>query len=128
MIRQKIIERLKKNNSPAWPWKNYNDLWNDLKYTYGTTKEAFQIELNLLVNEGKLFIKNTNEKYPTYYLSEEFIKELGIDTVLVLYWHTRERSPIIQDGKLIGAVTHVFVNDPTKGYGIFIENMLEVAE
>ncbi len=37
-------------------------------------------------------------------------------------------SPIIQNGKLIGAVTHVFVNDPTKGYGIFIENMLEVAE
>ncbi|MDO5424451.1 MAG: SpoIVB peptidase [Eubacteriales bacterium] len=34
-------------------------------------------------------------------------------------------SPILQDGKLIGAVTHVFVNDPTKGYGIFIENMLE---
>ena len=33
-------------------------------------------------------------------------------------------SPILQDGKLIGAVTHVFVNDPTKGYGIFIENML----
>ena len=33
-------------------------------------------------------------------------------------------SPIIQDGKLIGAVTHVFVNDPTRGYGIFIENML----
>ena len=32
-------------------------------------------------------------------------------------------SPIIQDGKLIGAVTHVFVNDPTKGYGIFAENM-----
>lgn len=36
-------------------------------------------------------------------------------------------SPIIQDGKLIGAVTHVLVNDPTRGYGIFIENMLEVA-
>ena len=33
-------------------------------------------------------------------------------------------SPIIQNGKLVGAVTHVFVNDPTKGYGIFIENML----
>ena len=33
-------------------------------------------------------------------------------------------SPIIQDGKIIGAVTHVFVNDATKGYGIFIENML----
>lgn len=36
-------------------------------------------------------------------------------------------SPIIQGGKLIGAVTHVLVNDPTKGYGIFIENMLESA-
>ena len=35
-------------------------------------------------------------------------------------------SPIIQDGKLVGAVTHVLVNDPTRGYGIFIENMLEV--
>ena len=34
-------------------------------------------------------------------------------------------SPIIQDEKLVGAVTHVFVNDPTRGYGIFIENMLE---
>ena len=36
-------------------------------------------------------------------------------------------SPIIQDGKLVGAVTHVLINDPTKGYGIFIENMLEAA-
>jgi stage IV sporulation protein B len=33
-------------------------------------------------------------------------------------------SPIIQNGKLIGAVTHVFVQDSTKGYGVFIENML----
>ena len=33
-------------------------------------------------------------------------------------------SPIIQDNHIIGAVTHVFVNDPTKGYGIFIENMM----
>ncbi len=33
-------------------------------------------------------------------------------------------SPIIQDGKLCGAVTHVLINDPTTGYGIFIENML----
>lgn len=34
-------------------------------------------------------------------------------------------SPIIQDGKLIGAITHVFINDPTRGYGIFIDNMLK---
>lgn len=36
-------------------------------------------------------------------------------------------SPIIQDGKLIGAVTHVLVGDPSRGYGIFIENMLAAA-
>lgn len=34
-------------------------------------------------------------------------------------------SPIIQNGKLVGAVTHVFVQDSTKGFGVFIENMLE---
>ena len=33
-------------------------------------------------------------------------------------------SPIVQNGKLVGAVTHVFVNDPTRGYGISIDNML----
>ena len=34
-------------------------------------------------------------------------------------------SPIIQNGYLVGAVTHVFVNDPTRGYGIYAESMLE---
>jgi stage IV sporulation protein B len=37
-------------------------------------------------------------------------------------------SPIIQNGRLVGAVTHVFVQDPTKGYAIFIENMLQNAQ
>lgn len=36
-------------------------------------------------------------------------------------------SPILQDGRIIGAVTHVLVDDPTRGYGIFIENMLAAA-
>ena len=34
-------------------------------------------------------------------------------------------SPIIQNGKMIGAVTHVFINDPTRGYGILIHDMLQ---
>lgn len=34
-------------------------------------------------------------------------------------------SPIIQNGKLVGAVTHVFVSDPTKGFATFIDNMIE---
>jgi len=37
-------------------------------------------------------------------------------------------SPIIQDGRLVGAVTHVLVEDPARGYGIFAENMLETAQ
>jgi len=37
-------------------------------------------------------------------------------------------SPILQNGKLIGAVTHVFVNDPTRGYGIFAELMMDKTE
>ena len=34
-------------------------------------------------------------------------------------------SPIVQNGKIVGAVTHVFLNDPTGGYGIFASTMLE---
>ena len=37
-------------------------------------------------------------------------------------------SPIIQNGMLAGAVTHVMIAEPTEGYGIFIENMLSAAE
>ncbi len=37
-------------------------------------------------------------------------------------------SPIMQNGRLVGAVTHVFVSEPTRGYGIFIENMIENSE
>ena len=37
-------------------------------------------------------------------------------------------SPILQNGRIVGAVTHVLINDPTKGYGIFNENMLEAVE
>ena len=33
-------------------------------------------------------------------------------------------SPIVQGGKLVGAVTHVFINDPTRGFGISINNMI----
>ena len=36
-------------------------------------------------------------------------------------------SPILQNGRLVGAVTHVLVNDPTRGYGIFAQTMLEQA-
>ena len=45
------------------------------------------------------------------------------------YLHTLvSGSPIIQNGKPVGAVTHVLVAEPTEGYGIFIENMLSAAQ
>lgn len=34
-------------------------------------------------------------------------------------------SPVLQNGRIVGAVTHVFVDDPTRGYAIFIEEMME---
>ena len=37
-------------------------------------------------------------------------------------------SPVIQNGKLVGAITHVFVNDPTRGYGVFAEWMLQISD
>ena len=37
-------------------------------------------------------------------------------------------APILQNGKLVGAVTHVLIDDSTTGYGIFAENMLETAQ
>ena len=36
-------------------------------------------------------------------------------------------SPILQNGRIVGAVTHVLLNDPTRGYDIFIGNMLDMA-
>lgn len=40
---------------------------------------------------------------------------------------TMSGSPILQNGRIVGAVTHVLLNDPTRGYGIFLENMLSMA-
>ena len=60
------------------------------------------------------------------YKVEQISKKYGEKLCPILDTHV-SGSPIIQDGKLVGAVTHVLVNDPTMGYGIFIENMLEAA-
>ena len=43
------------------------------------------------------------------------------------YYAPLTGSAILQDGKIIGAVTHVLLDDPSRGYGIFIENMLSAA-
>ncbi len=72
------------------------------------------VEMDIAVQNGKNFvIKITDE-------------ELLANTGGIV--QGMSGSPILQNGKLVGAVTHVLVNDPSMGYGIFIENMLESAE
>ena len=72
------------------------------------------------VTKGTYVPQNEN----TYYFKMSILKEICCPLLTSLV----SGSPILQNGKLVGAVTHVFVNDPTRGYGIFIENMLSKAE
>lgn len=69
---------------------------------------------------------NLNNKSSKNILFEVIDKELLDKTGGII--QGMSGSPIIQDGKIIGAVTHVVVDDPTKGYGTFITKMLEEAE
>ena len=82
----------------------------------GTQVEEFDVEL-VCVDKGSTGNKNMLLK-----VTDPELLELTGGIVQGM-----SGSPIIQDGKLVGAVTHVLVNDPTRGYGIFIENMLEAA-
>jgi stage IV sporulation protein B len=91
------------------------------------------------IKEGKAFIISTiDDTEPTVYSIEiESINLSGTDGKDMVIKVTDDRllaktggivqgmsgSPIIQNGRLIGAVTHVFVNNPTKGYGIFADTM-----
>ncbi len=111
---------------------------NMLKKTEGT---ALPIALKQEVKKGKAQILCTVDGSPKYY--DVKIKELHYDSKainkgIVLEITDSELlnqtggivqgmsgAPIIQDGKIIGAVTHVLINDSTSGYGIFIEEMLE---
>ena len=86
--------------------------------TEGSKVEQFSIEITKILpksisSQKNMIIKITDEKLLN--------KTGGIVQGM-------SGSPIIQNGKLIGAITHVFINDPTRGYGIFIENMLAEAE
>lgn len=62
---------------------------------------------------------NSSRGFKIHITDEELLKQTGGIV------QGMSGSPIIQDGRLVGAVTHVLVNDPASGYGIFIEEMLE---
>ncbi len=106
--------------------------------------ESYPVGMRYDIKEGKAYIKSDILKgyMDEYEIEIESVDKYGsrADKSMVIRI-TDERlinetggiiqgmsgSPIIQNGKLIGAVTHVLVNDPTRGYGIFIENMMETA-
>lgn len=81
----------------------------------GSKVESFEIEIQRVMPQGYPSPKGMVIKITDNKLLE---KTGGIVQGM-------SGCPIIQDNKLIGAVTHVFVNDPTRGYGIFIENMIK---
>ena len=80
----------------------------------GVRKE-FEVE----IQELRYHVKEENKGMVLKVTDEELLKLTGGIV------QGMSGSPILQNGRLIGAVTHVFVNDPTKGYGIFIEDMLD---
>ena len=72
------------------------------------------------INIEKIDYKNSGTKNMTIKITDKELLEKTGGIVQGM-----SGSPIIQNGKLIGAVTHVFVSDPTRGYAIFCENMYE---
>ena len=79
----------------------------------GETPKEYAIEI-VKVDKGN----KENKNYVIKITDESLIDETGGIV------QGMSGSPILQNGKLVGAVTHVFVNDPTRGYGISVEQML----
>lgn len=107
-------------------------------------KQPIEICYQNQIHEGKASILTTieNNKIEEYEVYIEKINRQRIPSTKSMVVRVTDKrllkksggivqgmsgSPIIQDGKLIGAVTHVFVNDPSKGYGLFIEWMVKKA-
>lgn len=123
-------------------------LSNNSKGVYGrialkrADAQALPIAMNYEVKEGKAYIISTvDESGPCSYEVEiSKINHTSAENKNMVIKITDEKliektggivqgmsgSPIIQNGKLVGAVTHVLVNDPTKGYGIFAETMVKM--
>jgi stage IV sporulation protein B len=78
-------------------------------------RRAYSIEIEKVSKD-----ENQSEKNMEIRVTDDELLELNGGIVQGM-----SGSPIVQDGKLVGAVTHVFVNDPARGYGIFVETMLE---
>ncbi len=81
-----------------------------------TGKQEYEIEIEEIIGKDR-----ANKNFVLHITDPKLLSQTGGIV------QGMSGSPIIQNGKLIGAVTHVLVGDPTRGYGIFIENMLKTA-
>ena len=79
-------------------------------------------EYDILIRQVNLWSGEVNKSMTIEVTDEELLRETG--GII----QGMSGSPILQNGKLAGAVTHVFVNNPTKGYGIFAESMINESE
>lgn len=79
-------------------------------------------EYNILIEKIDINSSSLNKGMVIHIVDEELIEKTGGIV------QGMSGSPIIQNGKIIGAVTHVFIQDSTKGYGTFIENMIYTLE
>ncbi len=110
-----VPEELKQYTFPA---RGRGKIKNGKAYIYSSVdggREAYEVEITILDEQsgGKNFTVEIKD-------SSLIAKTGGIVQGM-------SGSPVVQDGYLIGALTHVTVSDPTRGYGILIENMLEKA-
>lgn len=135
---ENLLGKIEKNSQYGIYGTVYDEIINE------TIPEDLPVGLQDEIEEGKAYILTTTEnnkieKFEIRILKAEkqsspnqksMIIEV-IDPALIQKTggivQGMSGSPIIQNGKIIGAVTHVFVNDPTKGYGLYVEWMLREA-
>ncbi|WZL71429.1 SpoIVB peptidase [Clostridiaceae bacterium 35-E11] len=132
----KPIGNVEKNTHFGIYGRSYNDIKNHLY------DQPIEIGYQNEIKEGKATILTTvdDDKIKEYEINIEKVnRQRTPNTKSMIIRVTDKRllqksggivqgmsgSPIIQNGKLVGAVTHVFVNDPSKGYGLFIEWMMK---
>jgi stage IV sporulation protein B len=81
----------------------------------GENIDSYSIEITRICTRNE----NSNESFIIKITDERLLDNCGGIV------QGMSGSPIVQNGKIVGAVTHVFVNDPTKGFGIFVQNMAD---
>lgn len=91
------------------------ELWCDVD---GTGVKSYKIEIENITKTDRV----TNKSMTVHITDEELLGKTGGIV------QGMSGAPIVQNGRFVGAVTHVFVNDPTRGYAVFAESMFRIAE